>query len=735
MRLRTGQEYDGLTQALETTGTLVTMKIRLALASTAVILVAAASVYFTVRTPRTEPLRMPTVEPLAADEPRSADVDPVGVAAEGPVRSAAGRSAVAEEPPVSESAARGSKMLRVILGGISEEDVGLARVTVAGVEEGELWPPTKVQDQWPCQGLTSEFDLGPFFARVEQRIGNLRGEALEVEVDHPQHFSETIRVSLSSGVELENGQTVYEVRMQMAEVVFWPELTLVVRDATTRAHLDGVELRFVPTAFMGLGQQPWPGDPFTLLGRGLSSPIALMGGRKADQDEGRVAGLALSPAPGEAHQPAELTQPEETERGVVVYARAPGYAWGAIVLDVSMGSKRELLLGPAATLNLRLENVQLDSYAALEQLAMLNVVQPDPRGGTRRVWSQQVDETLGTEGLRLDGLELGEHVVSVELGGSWREAPVLASAELFLAAGETRELVLTLDDPPAPPERAPFGGVVSFPTFGREQDVRLQFYRADYRRGEADFELSMADLEPVGGALPTWSFHVEDLPVGLYQIELMPFQKAWVIEHPAGGRDDVELVVPELAEVRVETVDARTGERIPLEAIRYGYQEELPGRVHNAWNTAGRIMVDFDGEPGRFRFWTAPGAAYVQTWGIPSDLNIGSRRKDLELVPGFQTVKFELAPACTLRFEFRVDGAALPHDDGIFTGLSQGIRAVDHEGRVAPETYWLFQASAPGLYEISFEGIGADRFLPIPPRRVDVSAGETTEVIVDLYRK
>ena len=50
-------------------------------------------------------------------------------------------------------------------------------------------------------------------------------------------------------------------------------------------------------------------------------------------------------------------------------------------------------------------------------------------------------------------------------------------------------------------------------------------------------------------------------------------------------------------------------------------------------------------------------------------------------------------------------------------------------------TYWIFEANTPGLYEIDFDGIGQDRFAPIPPRRVDVRAGETTEVIVELRRK
>jgi hypothetical protein len=43
--------------------------------------------------------------------------------------------------------------------------------------------------------------------------------------------------------------------------------------------------------------------------------------------------------------------------------------------------------------------------------------------------------------------------------------------------------------------------------------------------------------------------------------------------------------------------------------------------------------------------------------------------------------------------------------------------------------------TAPGVYEISFEGLTKGRFHPIPLRLVDVRAGETAEVIVELRRK
>ena len=66
------------------------------------------------------------------------------------------------------------------------------------------------------------------------------------------------------------------------------------------------------------------------------------------------------------------------------------------------------------------------------------------------------------------------------------------------------------------------------------------------------------------------------------------------------------------------------------------------------------------------------------------------------------------------------------------------IRAVEHEGRVIDgglQRDMVVEVSAPGAYEIRFDRLDADRYHPVPPRVVDVRAGETTEVIVELRRK
>jgi len=691
----------------------------------AAVLVVAACVYLLARPPQAESPRIVAVESPAVDvELVGAEVaSPAG----DPAPEAARRSLVAEEPPVRMFAIAGTNVLRVVLEGITEEDARMATVTVTGVDERDGWP-VEIGDSWPCPGLTSEFDLDPVLTSVE-RHENLHVDELEVAVEHPHHLGGRTRVSLARDVERTNGKTVHEVRVRLARPEFWPEFTLAVRDAHTRAHLEEIELRIIQGPFTALWGRNVSSTP---VGGGLRSPIALMGGRDAD-DRDKVAGLALSPAAGESPRLVELSRRLPPERGVIVSARAPGYAWGSTSLDVSKG-ERELLLEPAATLGVRLANVQLERYSALETVPMLCIYWIREDGGNSYVRFERLAETIEAEGLRLDSLVPGGYRVAVELGGgSWTEQPVLAREELSLAGGETRELVLVLAEPPAPPERATLGGVVSFPAFGGEEKVRLQLYFQPTQRWmNPDFEISLADLQRVGGALPTWSFRVEDLPVGMYRVQLMPFLKVWMIDLQAGGAEDLELVLPELAEVLVETVDGRTGERVPRSDLYYRNQEPAPGQLQ-------RDLARADTEdPGRFRFWAAPGA--VRVWPkFPNgaEREFGGNGMDLELVPGLQSVKFEFAPVYALRFEFREDGTALPTGpQGMHT--TRDIRAVDHEGRVTDgglQRDMVVEVSAPGIYEINFEGVTGDRYHPILPRLVDVREGETTEVIVELRRK
>lgn len=670
------------------------------------LVLAAVCLYLVVTTPWAEPPRAEPADPPAADgEQEKAEVEPEPV---DPVTEAGGRSAVEEDPL---------------------ETALMTTVTVKGVDARD-GRPEELLEPWPSQGITSEFDLDPALAVLARPYEYLRVDWIEVELYHPQYLLEKARVTFASGVQMADGKIVHEVRAQMTQPKFWPEFNLSVLDAKTREHLDDIELRLG----LGVGNALWGRNGRSaLIGDDLRSPIELMGGRAGDELKPKVAGVALFPTPGESPTLIGLNRRLPVERGVQISARAPGYAWGSTSIDVSKG-ERELLLERAATLKVGLTNVQLERYAELETVPMLCVYRLWEGGGYGYIRFERLTETLVTDGLQLPSVVPGNYAVAVELGdGVWTEKPVLAREEFTLVAGEARELVLTLADPPAPPQRASLGGVVSIPAFGGEEKVRLQLYfQPTQSWRNPDVEFALADLERVDGALPSWAFQVEGLPVGMYRIQLMPFLKVWMVDLTAAGREDLQLEVPDLSEVEFETVDGRTGERVFLDQFYFRNQQPHPAQKQNDWAKAETI------EPGRFRIWTTPGT--IRAWPrLPtgSDIEYGGIGQDFTLVPGFQSVRFELEPVYAMRFEFREDGVTLPvGDPGMY--VTQNIRAVGHEGRVTSDglqTSMRVAVSEPGVYEIRFDGLDPDLYHPMPSRLVDVRAGLATEVVVELLRK
>lgn len=688
------------------------------------VLAAAACLYFVMESSPSETQRVDGAEATTIKEERV----PAGASSPFPLAEGLQRSPIAKEKADVAPTTAGTIVLRVLLEDLTEEEARMATITLSGLDERDEWPEM-IHESWPSQGARSEFSLDSFFASIEQH-DHLQAIALRVKVDHPHFLSARTDIALPRYEEPTLARKVYETRMHLSAPEFWPEFSLAVRDVNTREHLENIELRLSP----GFGNAMWGKNGRSdLLAENLQSPIALMGGREPNQPEPTVVGLALQPSKGELPQLVELWRRFSPERGVMVSARAPGYAWSSTSIDVTKG-ERELLLTPAASLEVQLENVKLERYAELNTLPVLCVYLLREGGGYQYIHFEPLHEKLKDEGLQLESLVPGRYRVTVELGeGSWAEQPVLAEEIRILAEGETQNFTLNLADPPAAPERAALGGTLSIPSFGGEDEVRLQIYfqpKQSWRNPEIEFRL--ADLHHVGGAIPTWQFRSDDLPVGSYRLQLLPFLKVWIVELTGDGREDLDLAIPELAEFIIETVDQKTGIRVPLNQFYFRNQNPLPDQKQNDWARAETL------EPGRFRIWTVPGT--VRVWPrFPSgsDLEYGGSGVDFDLVPGFQTAHFELAPVYAIHFEFREDGVTLPvGDPGIYA--MQNIRAVGHDGRVTGDglqTTMRVGLSAPGTYEISFEGLNPEVYHTIAPRLVYVQGGEAVKVTVDLERK
>lgn len=697
----------------------------------ALLLVAIGLVYFLVGAPPTEPVPQ-GAEPTATEVE---EVQPATTLSAASATELLQRDAIEPSSLQEEEHAEAGTYLRVLLEGISVEDAQASIIQLFGVDaDGRRMKA--LHRTWNSQGESNLLPLDGFLAEAAESVeAGAPPAKLEVSVDHDLLLLARTRIAMDDGIAQADGSVIYEARLRMIAPEFWDEFTLSIRDADTRAHLKDVELHCVPTSFMGIWRQPGMDFPYQFIGEELASPLVMMGGHEPEEPEDRVAGLALYPKAGESMRFLEFESNirVQSKRGILLYARAPGYAWGSIVLDFSTGADRELLLGPSAGVDVQLENVQLPKYEALEEVAVLSVYRHDEDGGRGIVRFAEVDPVLEAEGMQLEGMVPGDYSASVDLGASWwgEKRPVLAYEEFTLAAGEQREVVLALNEPPPPAVTAPLGGVLSLPEFGGEEDIRLEFYHEDNTAfRDPDVSLALTELTRVGGDLPTWSFRVEDLPVGSYRLQLLPLMPNWVVDLPAGGRTDLELGVPELAFVEVETVDGMSGERVAIEDFYFRSEAPVVGRERNDWVRAEKVA------PGSFRFWTMPGT--VTIWSRnQGELGYGLAWERHELVAGSQAVRFELPPLYAMDFEFREGDAVLPiGPQGMH--VQKDIRAVDHHGEVTGDglqTDMRVEVSAPGLYEIDFDRVTGEAYRPIPRRLVQVQAGEVLKVVVDLVRK
>lgn len=702
----------------------------LAKVSTAVVVVSAC-VYFATRSPRQSPDQVE----VAAQSPDSTELAPsLEIDADGTTVSVgdepyAARSPAVREARELEAAGTGKSLLRVHLDGVSEAEARSATIELLGLDDRDGWP-MDLEVSWPSQGLESEFDLTEVLAALEGRR-HLRKGKFEIVATLPAHLGRRTRVDLDDDALHVGDDVVYEVRIPVTQPTPWPEFSLSVLDANTREHLDDVELRIrsgPPMAAWGRN------DPSSLLASGVTSPVRLVGVH--DADETNLAGMTIAGDNGSSHGLVELARRWSTDRGVIVSARTPDHAWGGISIDVSKGD-RELLLKRGAALRVQLANVQLESYAALGAEPMLAIYRIREDGGNQYEHFEALDRTLATEGVRIDGLEPGGYRAAVELGGGvWPEMPVLGIEEIHLVAGESGEVLLALDDAPRPPSRASIGGVVSFPAPSLEwarENAKLEIYFQPTERWmKPDYELPLDGLEQVGGALPSWAFLLEDLPVGSYRIQLAPFLTCWLVDLEADGATELELVMPELAEVEVDVVDARTRELVPKDSLYFRRRTAAPGQRNR--NLAPAVME----APGRFRFLTAPGTVRIwPKWPNGAEREFGGNGLELELVAGRQRVEFEITPTYAMRIEFREDGVALPTGpQGMHT--TKDIRGVGHEGRVIDgglQRDMIVEVSEPGTYELDFDRVTTDRYLAIAPRRVEVQADVVTTVVVELHKR
>ena len=509
------------------------------------------------------------------------------------------------------------------------------------------------------------------------------------------------------------------------EVTLGDAFVLRVIDRVSKLDLTAVEVHVISNGRMSAS---WslPAPSCRQVAHDVASPMTV---QTVIEGDGRAAaGFDIRDA-GEVHERTTFGRPVYLSRGLAVYARRPGYAWGRVEVDVTAGGERIVELERSASLTVRLENLQLDRYRELELSPLLWLRRTDVPQAQRDVSRVSIGDSHRTRPISFAGLEPGTYELRFQLGDRFklREPPVLGHYAFPIAAEERREQTVLLDDPPIGGGTAELTGTLHFPPFPTAETIAVRFFDLD-KTHRAVHEIPLSEMTPIGGTSYAWD--AGSLPVGSYQIKIWPLLVSFLVDLPATGKRDVELRMDRLAEVEVEVVDAVTRERVGLPELFWSHRSSLAGLVNHIG-----IRLPAGPEVGLFRIHSVPGELYVSMSDPPDDFAYGYATQDFEVAAGFQRVQLELSPICAIRIRLVEGETRLPRS--FFDAIQVRARQVDGEGRVtmdATRTEGVLNVSLPGDYRVSLRDL-PDDYLPADPQTIRVVGGEMAEVTFDLKRR
>ena len=396
--------------------------------------------------------------------------------------------------------------------------------------------------------------------------------------------------------------------------------------------------------------------------------------------------------------------------GVFLLVGVEGYAWMSVRVDLDNGGTQVVRMQRGAALDVIVSGVDAKAHERLR-------LRTSPESGVT------FDEALVNNGLiSFDGLHAGPHTVRAEVGESHSDPRVVGEAAVDLSAGQRARVELALAPVPTV-ERADASGLVFLPVEWHETNPVLTLKLLD--TSTAGFERhTNVDGQPtesirVGFAAVRWK--ARGVQVGRYQFSVFEPPCSVVIDVPAGGHDEFELVVPPPTELRVYVVDDASGDAVltvaPQWYVRWPEGVAGGGSESATLDTAARCFVI-----------RAPACAIelnVHSW----DYQVHTESVDLATVRE-RTIR--LRPACGIELVVKCgdESVAIPGN------WRCEPHALTGSGRYSMSTMNGTQrkvmVSEPGTYSIEMPKIVG--YVQSPVQTIEVFAGRYTEHVVQLER-
>lgn len=395
---------------------------------------------------------------------------------------------------------------------------------------------------------------------------------------------------------------------------------------------------------------------------------------------------------------------------VAIHARAAGYEWKRVTVDLVDGGERELTLERSGAINFHFIG------DAEREGVMLRLREVGHSGAPH----MEVPVSAGTTELA-DGILPGTWVASLEVGHWAHQPEVLDEFEIEIVAGDLieMELEIPIDDE----ERVEVSGSVFVPSgwFLDFFSVRLRPTGpgSDPVNDTVEIHSSNMTSEDAGGGT-LWYWGPVLVKQGNYGIMVLPVGYGDLFEIGEEGLPDVYLELPMPVDISVQTMLADGSGVATPNLIRWAPVQPpgVPG--------SGAVPVG-PGDNGYFELQVPLGSVMLSC----SDIAYRPKHQIEEVTAGGENAfTMFLEPAMGMLLFLEEEGTSVPWD----LEWHPTVQAQGHNGSVVTRgrtgVGYRLLVSQPGLYSVTIPDL--PDFLPVSPFQLDVPPGEVIETVVEI---
>jgi hypothetical protein len=486
---------------------------------------------------------------------------------------------------------------------------------------------------------------------------------------------------------------------------YLPSCELVVYEGPGQVHATGLQLALAADfreAELLLPIHMAASGPAQAIGSGLSSPITL----------------------------------EDRDGTIVYFVRNEVSAWSRIAVDHETPGTRYVHLRPGG-------RVEFTVYAnSIRPEMRLRIFELGDDLGSAR--SPSAVCTLTPEGKGfIDGMGVGSWEVRAELGNAERGKPVLGWQAFSITAGATSEVALRLMDPPTPPELVRVTGEIllseQVSTSPLWKSLSLSFSLDAQDPWSPEFGPQRyvghdkMRIDPSDHRRVLWD--AGQLTPGPWLADLGRFMlcESWSIEP---GKDNHFVIdLTDLRTIRFRVVERESRNPVPLDELYYSRM-----RDHFCSTRTATLRPSREDPVGEVTLRALEGAYTLEFIAKSSEqrqvLELSSLGQGNELVE----VEFSSEPPSSILVTLHSQGSSIP----LPSAWWRQVRFAQRDGKEVRPISWSMGGSGQAFHQFRTEFRFAengpveirfpptDEFLELPPATVELVAGETSQLEIDL---